>query len=151
MFNSVLWCDEVHASLSWLMKVNYRESISRQAALRNVNKKQSGGSGQFADIAMRYEPGEPGSGFIFKSEIKGGTVPTEYIPGVVKASTQAQISHLVWTCSWVCKSFLISAEPVASPAEQLTSAKMVHRAFGLMCLLQVASCMQVSFCMYYRA
>lgn len=52
--------------------------------MRYVHKKQSGGSGQFADVAIRYEPGEPGSGFVFKSEIKGGTVPKEYIPGVVK-------------------------------------------------------------------
>jgi len=47
-------------------------------------KKQSGGSGQFADVAIRFEPGEPGSGFVFKSEIKGGTVPKEYVPGVLK-------------------------------------------------------------------
>ena len=49
-----------------------------------MHKKQSGGSGQFADVAIRFEPGEPGSGFVFKSEIKGGTVPKEYIPGVLK-------------------------------------------------------------------
>ena len=64
--------------------MNYRESISKVADVRYVHKKQSGGSGQFADVAIRYEPGEPGSGFVFKSEIKGGTVPKEYIPGVVK-------------------------------------------------------------------
>ena len=52
-----------------------------------MHKKQSGGSGQFADVAIRFEPGEPGSGFVFKSEIKGGTVPKEYIPGVLKVGT----------------------------------------------------------------
>ena len=56
-------------------QVNYRESISRKADIRYVHKKQSGGSGQFADIAVRFEPGEPGSGFEFRSEIKGGVVP----------------------------------------------------------------------------
>ncbi|GAX86139.1 hypothetical protein CEUSTIGMA_g13552.t1 [Chlamydomonas eustigma] len=65
-------------------QVNYREGISRTAEVRYVHKKQSGGSGQFADVAIRFEPGEPGSGFVFKSEIKGGTVPKEYVPGVLK-------------------------------------------------------------------
>ncbi len=46
-----------------------------------MHKKQSGGSGQFADVAVRFEPGEPGTGFVFRSEIKGGAVPKEYIPG----------------------------------------------------------------------
>lgn len=53
-------------------QVNYREGISRTAEVRYVHKKQSGGSGQFADVAIRFEPGEAGTGFVFKSEIKGG-------------------------------------------------------------------------------
>lgn len=65
-------------------QVNYREGISRTAEVRYVHKKQSGGSGQFADIAVKFEPGEAGTGFEFQSEIKGGVVPKEYIPGVVK-------------------------------------------------------------------
>eukprot|EP00891_Asterochloris_glomerata_P006841 jgi/Astpho2/6841/e_gw1.00105.13.1_t len=65
-------------------QVNYRESLSRAADVRYIHKKQSGGSGQFADVQIRFEPGEPGSGFEFVSEIKGGAVPKEFIPGVVK-------------------------------------------------------------------
>eukprot|EP00873_Tetraselmis_striata_P026883 jgi/Tetstr1/447147/TSEL_034584.t1 len=65
-------------------QVNYREAISKPADVRYVHKKQSGGSGQFGDVAIRFTPGEPGSGFVFRTEIKGGTVPKEYIPGVVK-------------------------------------------------------------------
>jgi len=49
-----------------------------------VHKKQSGGSGQYADVSIKFEPGELGTGFVFKSEIKGGVIPKEYIPGVVK-------------------------------------------------------------------
>ncbi|CAI9093791.1 OLC1v1029369C2 [Oldenlandia corymbosa var. corymbosa] len=65
-------------------QVNYRESISRVAEIKYVHKKQSGGAGQFADITVRFEPMEAGSGYEFKSEIKGGAVPKEYIPGVMK-------------------------------------------------------------------
>ncbi len=74
------------------MQVNYRESISKVADVRYVHKKQSGGSGQFADVAIRFEPSEPGAGFVFKSDIKGGTVPKEYIPGVVKVSPSLSAS-----------------------------------------------------------
>lgn len=65
-------------------QVNYRESISRVSEVKYVHKKQSGGQGQFADITVRFEPLESGSGYEFKSEIKGGAVPREYVPGVMK-------------------------------------------------------------------
>ncbi|XP_073309840.1 elongation factor G-2, chloroplastic [Primulina huaijiensis] len=65
-------------------QVNYRESISKVTEVKYVHKKQSGGAGQFADITVRFEPMEAGNGYEFKSEIKGGSVPREYIPGVMK-------------------------------------------------------------------
>lgn len=64
--------------------MNYRESISRIAEVKYTHKKQSGGAGQFAEIIVRFEPLEAGSGYEFKSEIRGGTVPKEYVPGVMK-------------------------------------------------------------------
>jgi elongation factor G len=73
-------------------QVNYRESISRPNDVRYVHKKQSGGSGQFADVAIKFEPGEPGTGFVFRSEIKGGAVPKEYIPGVLKGLEESMTS-----------------------------------------------------------
>ena len=93
-------------------QVNYRESISQMSDIKYVHKKQSGGSGQFAEVCIRFEPGEPGSGFEFRSDIKGGTVPKEYIPGVTKARTHSsllcQAAVLYYEC--ICwKVYIISA------------------------------------------
>ncbi len=65
-------------------QVAYRETLARATDIDYTHKKQSGGSGQFARVKMRLEPQEPGTGNEFDSEIVGGTVPKEYIPGVEK-------------------------------------------------------------------
>ena len=65
-------------------QVAYREKITRRAEIDYTHKKQSGGSGQFARVKIVVEPNEPGKGFEFDSQIVGGSVPREYIPGVEK-------------------------------------------------------------------
>jgi elongation factor G len=65
-------------------KVAYREKINKRAEIDYTHKKQTGGTGQFARVKLVFEPGEPGSGFVFESAIVGGAVPKEYIPGVEK-------------------------------------------------------------------
>src|SRR5688500_12043635 len=65
-------------------QVAYRESLARPVELTYTHKKQSGGSGQFAEIRISVTPGERGSGFQFFDEVKGGNVPKEYIPSVEK-------------------------------------------------------------------
>ena len=65
-------------------QVAYRETLTKRAEIDYTHKKQTGGSGQFARVKILFEPGEPGSGFVFESKIVGGSVPKEYVPGVQK-------------------------------------------------------------------
>jgi elongation factor G len=65
-------------------QVAYRETISKAAEIDYTHKKQSGGSGQYARIKLRFEPLAAGGGYEFENDIVGGAVPKEYIPGVEK-------------------------------------------------------------------
>jgi len=65
-------------------QVAYRETITKPSDVDYTHKKQSGGAGQFARVKIRFEPGESGSGYEFINQIKGGNIPTEFIPGVQK-------------------------------------------------------------------
>jgi elongation factor G len=65
-------------------QVAYREYLAKPVDLTYTHKKQSGGSGQFAEIRISVTPAERGSGFVFKDDVKGGNVPKEYIPSVEK-------------------------------------------------------------------
>jgi elongation factor G len=65
-------------------QVAYREYLKKPVELTYTHKKQSGGSGQFAEVKVKLTPGERGSGFVFIDSVKGGNVPKEYIPSVEK-------------------------------------------------------------------
>lgn len=63
-------------------QVAYRETITAAIEDSYTHKKQSGGSGQYGKIDYRIRPGEPGTGFTFKSAVVGGNVPREFWPAV---------------------------------------------------------------------
>jgi elongation factor G len=68
-------------------KVSFREAFGRTVEHTYTHKKQSGGSGQFAEVTIIFEPQASGTGVVFSDEIVGGRVPREYIPAVEHAVT----------------------------------------------------------------
>ncbi len=77
---------EVHTALP---KIPYRETIKGRADVEGKHKKQSGGRGQFGVAYVRFEPNAPGAGYEFIDEIKGGSIPRQYIPAVNKGIREA--------------------------------------------------------------
>ncbi len=65
-------------------QVSYREAITTMVEHQHKFAKQSGGRGQYGHVHLRIEPQEPGAGYEFVDEIKGGVIPKEYIPAVNK-------------------------------------------------------------------
>jgi len=65
-------------------QVAYRETITREVEDSYTHKKQSGGSGQYGKIDYRIKPGEPNTGFVFKTSVVGGSVPKEFYPAIEK-------------------------------------------------------------------
>jgi elongation factor G len=65
-------------------QVAYRESFTRTVDEHYTHKKQTGGSGQFAEVWIKFEPLERGKGFEFVDDTTGGSVPREFVPAVEK-------------------------------------------------------------------
>jgi elongation factor G len=65
-------------------QVAYRETISQRADFNYVHKKQTGGAGQYGAVAGYVEPLTDGADFEFVNEVRGGAIPTEFIPSLEK-------------------------------------------------------------------
>ncbi len=63
-------------------QVAYRETLRRKSSINHRFVKQTGGKGQYAHVVLDVEPSEVGKGFEFVNKIRGGSIPTEYIPAV---------------------------------------------------------------------
>ena len=76
-------------------QVAYRETLSKPVTVKYTHKKQTGGSGQFAEVTIEFEPLPPGSGFVFENEVVGGAIPKEFIPAVEKGLKAQKESGLM--------------------------------------------------------
>jgi len=70
-------------------RIAYRETIGGSAEGHHRHKKQTGGAGQFGEVYLRVAPLPRGSGFEFLDEVKGGTIPGQFMPAVEKGVRQA--------------------------------------------------------------
>ena len=70
-------------------QVPYIETIRKSAKAHGRYKKQTGGRGQFGDCHIEISPAESGAGFEFENKIKGGVIPTGFIPAVEKGIAEA--------------------------------------------------------------
>ncbi|UHQ19661.1 elongation factor G [Lysobacter sp. KIS68-7] len=69
-------------------RIAYRETVSAKAEGHHRHKKQTGGAGQFGEVFLRVEPLPRGTGFEFVDEVKGGTIPGQFMPAVEKGVRQ---------------------------------------------------------------
>ncbi|MCM2338229.1 MAG: elongation factor G [Lysobacter sp.] len=69
-------------------RIAYRETVSTKAEGHHRHKKQTGGAGQFGEVFLRIEPLPRGTGFEFVDEVKGGTIPGQFLPAVEKGVRQ---------------------------------------------------------------
>lgn len=76
-------------------RIAYRETISARAEGHHRHKKQTGGAGQFGEVFLRVEPLPRGGGFEFVDEVKGGTIPGQFLPAVEKGVRQVLASGAV--------------------------------------------------------
>lgn len=84
-------------------QIAYRETITRIAETDYTHKEQSGGSGQFARIKIRWEPLARGSGSVFENAIVGDTIPKAFIPAVQKGLTSAKDTGVL--AGFLCTDF----------------------------------------------
>jgi elongation factor G len=70
-------------------QVAYKETIVESVEVEGRYIKQTGGAGDFGVVEIEVEPGEPGSGFVFESAVRGGAIPKEFVPAVRQGCQEA--------------------------------------------------------------
>jgi elongation factor G len=76
-------------------QVNYRETIRTKAEAEGKYIRQTGGSGNYGHAKIRIEPNEPGGGYVFSNDIKGGTIPKEYIKPIDQGIQEALLGGVL--------------------------------------------------------
>ena len=72
------------------LQVRYLERITTTTDWDYTHKKQAGGTGEYAKVRIRFEPGGAGSGFVFENAVRGGAIPDAFIPAVERGLKAAK-------------------------------------------------------------
>jgi elongation factor G len=116
-------------------QVAYRETVKRSVqGIETTFKRQTGGSGMFAQVKAELEPLAPGSGFVFEDKVKGGNVPREYIPAVERGMREALEAGVLAGYPLVD----VKATLVDGSAHSVDSNEMAFRIVGSMWLKDAA-------------
>jgi elongation factor G len=76
-------------------QVAYKEAITKSVEKQGKFVRQSGGKGQYGDVVIRLEPGDPGTGYVFESKIVGGAIPKEFVKPVGEGIREASQSGVL--------------------------------------------------------
>jgi len=116
-------------------QVAYRETVKKaiEGAVTKL-KRQTGGSGMFAEVKVSLFPGDPGTGFVFVDKVRGGNVPREYIPAVAKGMNDAMVSGVLAGYPLVD----IEAHLTDGSSHAVDSSEMAFRIAGSMALQDAA-------------
>ena len=116
-------------------QVAYRETFRQPASANSKFVRQSGGHGQYGHCVVDFEPGEPGSGFVFESKIVGGVVPKEYIPPIEEGIKEAMENGYLAGFPMVD----IKATLVDGSYHEVDSSEMAFKVAGSMAFKEAAA------------
>lgn len=76
-------------------QVQYCETITKRLVWDYTHKRQTGGKGEYAKVRIRFQPGEPGSGFVFENAVRGAAIPDAFVPAVEKGLAAAKETGVI--------------------------------------------------------